>query len=333
MKGDGIMIQLIDNTLTAIEHSMPSKEDLHTFCDLLFTIGVDAIELPVKVYERMEVLPDNRKFILNISIMDEMVKYPGFYRYVCHQGNIVDNLINEIQMNDVREIVKLRTLQDYRELRIVGLDDLMCHPYEKIMSDILCSLPKTRIIFSPENNYGCASALALQWIMDYGKDITTSFAGCRNNAATEELIMAMRLAIRHKPNRDLTVLPQLTGLYEKFMAKPVGNKKPIIGKNIFRVEAGIHADGIHKNPTTYEAYEPRCVGAKSELIIGKHSGTKAVKLKMEELNLPIPEESIICKILISVRGICTECRKSLSEDEFVRLVMEVATDERDETYR
>jgi homocitrate synthase NifV len=333
MKGEGRMIRLIDNTLTAIEHSMPSKEDLHTFCELLFIIGVDAIELPVKVYERMETLPNSGKFILNITFTDEMVKYPGFYRYICHHGTIVDNLINVIQMNDVREIVKLRTLQDYKELRLVGLDDLMCYSYEKIMSDILCSLPKTTIIFCPENNYGCASALALQWIMDYGKDITTSFAGCKNNAATEEVIMAMRLAIRHKPNRNLTVLPQLTQLYEKFMAKPVGNKKPIIGKNIFKVEAGIHADGIHKNPTTYEAYAPRCVGGKSELIIGKHSGTKAVKLKMEELNLPIPEEEVIYKILISIKGICTECRKSLNEDDFIKLVMEVVSNERDEVYR
>jgi homocitrate synthase NifV len=325
------MIRLIDNTLTALDHIMPSKEDLHTFCELLFTIGVDVIELPVRVYERMEELPAG-KFILNMSITDEVEKYPGFYRYVCHNINSINNLIYEIQINDVREIVKLRTLQDYKELRIVGLDDLMCHSYEKIMREMQVSLPNTTIIFCPENTYGCASALALQWLLDFGSEITTSFAGCKNNAATEEVIMALRLSIRHKPNRDLTVLPKLVQLYEMFMRKPIGNKKPIIGKNIFQVEAGIHADAINKNPATYEAYEPGCVGCKTELIIGKHSGSKAVRLKLEELLLPIPAEAVIDKILLSVRRICMEQRKSLSEDEFVKLAMEVINNERDKIY-
>ncbi len=327
------MIRIIDNTLTALEHNLPSKDDLHAFCELLFTIGVDAIELPVKVFERMEYLPGDGKYILNIKFADEMGKYPGFYRYVCHQEIILERYIYEIQINDTREIVKLRAYQGYKELRIVGLDDLMCNSYEKIMNEIQGSLPNSIINFCPQNTYGCASALALEWLLEFGKDITTSFAGCNNNAATEEVIMALRLAIRHKPNRNLTILPQLTKLYETFMDKPIGNKKPIIGKNIFKVEAGIHADGIHKNPATYEAYNPGCVGGKSELVIGKHSGSKAVKLKMDELNLPIPGETVVDDILQSVKRICTEHRKSLSDDEFYKLVMGVTMDEGEQTYR
>jgi homocitrate synthase NifV len=328
------MIRLIDNTLTSLDQILPSKEDLLMFCKLLFIIGVDAIELSVSAYKRMEYLPENCKFILNINQVDEMESYPGFYRYVCHHEGYVDRLIHEIQLNDAREIVRLRALRHCEELRIVGLDDLMCnYSYDKIMKEMKNCLPNGTIILCPENTYGCASALALQWILEFGTDITTSFAGCKNNAATEEVIMAMRLAIRHKPNRNLTVLPELTKLYEKFKNKPVGNKKPIIGKNIFKVEAGIHADGIKKNPATYEAYDPSWVGGKSELVIGKHSGTKAIKIKMEELGIHFPEDLVINKILLIVKMVCTQERKSLTDDDFKKLVSEVTADERDQIYR
>ncbi len=328
------MIKLIDNTLTSLDRELPSKEDLHTFCQLLFSLGVDAIELSKKAYERMEYLPENQKFILNIDLLEEKEYYPGFYRYVSRQSSAEDYFICELQMNDAREIVKLKTLKSCKEIRIVGLDDLMCcDSYEKILQEIIDFLPKSSVILNPENTYGCASALALQWATEFGSNITTSFAGCKNNAATEEVIVALRLAIRYKITRDLSMLPELKRLYEKFVNKKIGNKKPVIGSGIFKVEAGIHADGINKNPATYEAFEPSIVGCKTELVIGKHSGTKAVKLKLKELNLPVPSDHIIEKILDLVKEDCTNRRSSLSDTEFVGIVREVIRNERKQIHR
>lgn len=326
------MLQIIDNTFMAFKDLQPSKDDLISFCELLFTIGVDVIELPPSVYQRMGELPAG-KFILNLEYLEEIKLYPGFYRYVCRQFSDLHNVIYEVQLNDVREIIKLKTIRGQSEVRIVGLDDLICHAYEKYMEELLSCLPNSMIHFCPENTYSCASALALHWLMDYGKSVTTSFTGCRNNAATEEVIMALRLALRHKPNRDLSVLPQLAKLYEKISGEIINNRKPILGKNIFKVESGIHADALHKNPATYEAYSPGSVGGRSELVIGKHSGSKAIKLKMEELQLPIPTEDTVNHILRSVRNICTRHRKSLNEEEFIGVIREVMKSEGSQAHR
>lgn len=321
------MLQVIDNTLMAPFNRIPGKEDLIQFCEWLFMIGVDVVELPVSIYEQMGSLPAGR-YILNVPCEEEAEKYPGFYRYACHQEMKKESSILEIQINDVREIIRLKNYQDRKEVRIKGLDDLMCHSYEKIMSEIVNFLPNTIIVLCPENTYGCAGAIALQWLTGHGKNITSSFAGAMNNAATEEVIMALRLAIRHKPNRNLKVLPELTGLYEKLTDQTIANKKPIIGKNIFRVEAGIHADGLNKNPVTYEAYAPDSVGQKSELVIGKHSGTRSIKIKMTQLGIPVPKEEIVERILNLVKHICTKHNKSLNDEEFKQLLMEVAAYER-----
>ncbi len=291
------------------------------------------MELSVDAYQRMGGLPENGKFILDVDFAEDIEQYPGFYRYVSRHETNADNMIFELQMNDAREIVRLRALRSCKEIRIVGIDDLMCYDsYEKYFAEIVAMLPRSMIILCPENTYGCASAIAMQWATEFGSNITTSFAGCRNNAATEEVLMALRLAVRYKPNRDLSVLPKLTALYEKFIGKPIGNKKPIIGKNIFKVEAGIHADGIKKNPATYEAYDPGLVGGRTELVIGKHSGTKAIKLKLEELGVSAFEDDRIDIILKHVKNICTENRKSLSDSEFIKVVKEAVGIEGDKIH-
>ncbi|WP_099466931.1 homocitrate synthase/isopropylmalate synthase family protein [Konateibacter massiliensis] len=326
------MIQIIDNTLTAFDNCLPTKEELHLFCELLFAIGVDIVELSVDAYEKMEQLPIEKKFALHIELPEIMDMFPGFYRYICHTEKSKEKVINEIQLNDVREIVRLRALQACNEIRIVGLDDLICKSYDKTMNEIKNSLPKSKINFCPENTYGCASALAVQWVMMGGSYITTSFAGYKNNAATEEVIMALRLAIRHKPNKDLSILPQLANLFEKITNTTISNKKPIIGKSIFKVESGIHADGIKKNPANYEAYDPKSVGGKAELVIGKHSGLKAIQYKMQELDIPLPKEAVLEKILYSVKETCTETKNSMEDDDFQNLVCEVIADERNQIH-
>lgn len=326
------MIQIIDNTLTAFDDCLPSKEELQLFCELLFAVGVDMVELSVDAYEQMKQLPENGKFALYIKYAELIDRYPGFHRYICHHEEKKEKVISQIQLNDAREIVKLRALHDCNEIRIVGLDDLICGSYDKTMNEIKNSLPKSKINFCPENSYGCASALAVQWILMEGKNITTSFAGYKNNAATEEVIMALRLAVRHKPNRDLSVLPRLVTLFEKITNTKVSNKKPVIGKNIFKVESGIHADGIKKNPATYEAYDPKCVGGKSELVIGKHSGLKAIKYKLQELEIPLPKDMVLEEILYTVKITCTKNRTSLNDKDFEKLAIEVIANERKEIY-
>src|SRR5258707_5423635 len=65
---------------------------------------------------------------------------------------------------------------------------------------------------------------------------------------------------------------------------PVQPNKAIIGRNAFAHEAGIHQDGVLKNPLTYEIMTPGSVGVPdSRLVLGKHSGRHALSLRCEQL--------------------------------------------------
>ncbi len=68
--------------------------------------------------------------------------------------------------------------------------------------------------------------------------------------------------------------------------------KPVIGEDIFKCESGIHVDGIEKNTHTYEPYNPDDIGSKRTIYIGKHSGKKAVVLRLNSLNIDCNELDI-----------------------------------------
>src|SRR5437870_680634 len=73
------------------------------------------------------------------------------------------------------------------------------------------------------------------------------------------------------------MLSEITGVQ-------VQPNKAIIGRNAFAHEAGIHQDGMLKNPLTYEIMTPRSVGAPhTTLVLGKHSGRHALGLRCEQL--------------------------------------------------
>ncbi len=107
------------------------------------------------------------------------------------------------------------------------------------------------------------------------------------NAALEEVVMAMRV----RPDR----LPYHTGvaaeelypsscLLSEITGVGVQPNKAIIGRNAFAHEAGIHQDGMLKNPLTYEIMVPQSVGVPdSKLVLGKHSGRHALGLRYEQL--------------------------------------------------
>jgi 2-isopropylmalate synthase len=65
---------------------------------------------------------------------------------------------------------------------------------------------------------------------------------------------------------------------------PVQPNKAITGRNAFAHEAGIHQDGVLKNPLTYEIMTPKSVGVPdSKLVLGKHSGRHALSMRCEQL--------------------------------------------------
>ena len=107
------------------------------------------------------------------------------------------------------------------------------------------------------------------------------------NASLEEIAMAMRVRADRYPYETAIVSEQIfasSQMLAEITGVSVQPNKAIIGRNAFAHEAGIHQDGMLKNPLTYEIMTPQSVGVPdSRLVLGKHSGRHALALRCEQL--------------------------------------------------
>jgi 2-isopropylmalate synthase len=140
------------------------------------------------------------------------------------------------------------------------------------------------------NDLGLAVANSLAAIEAGARQVECTINGIgerAGNASLEELVMAMRVrADRYAFNTGVVseqLYPASQALSE-ITEVPVQPNKAIIGRNAFAHEAGIHQDGVLKNPLTYEIMTPHSVGVPdSRLVLGKHSGRHALGLRCEQL--------------------------------------------------
>jgi 2-isopropylmalate synthase len=119
------------------------------------------------------------------------------------------------------------------------------------------------------------------------------------NAALEEVVVLLNV---RQAKLGVTTHIQLNKLYAssrlltEITGAPVSPNKAVVGANAFAHEAGIHQDGILKNPLTYEIISPEAVGVpKRSLVLGKHSGRNALRAALVEIGYtPTAEELDQC---------------------------------------
>jgi len=116
------------------------------------------------------------------------------------------------------------------------------------------------------------------------------------NASLEEFVMALRVR-RDRLPFDTSVrsehLCATSRLLSDTVNVPVPPNKAIVGANAFAHEAGIHQDGVLKNPLTYEILRPEDVGATgSRLVLGKHSGARGVDARCRALGFHLRPEAL-----------------------------------------
>jgi 2-isopropylmalate synthase len=140
------------------------------------------------------------------------------------------------------------------------------------------------------NDLGLAVANSLAAIAAGARQVECSINGIgerAGNASLEEIVMAMRVR-RDKFAYETGVVSEQLYPTSQMLCEITGvtvqPNKAIIGRNAFAHEAGIHQDGVLKNPLTYEIMTPQSVGVPdSTLVLGKHSGRHALGLRYEQL--------------------------------------------------
>src|SRR6202167_1237587 len=145
------------------------------------------------------------------------------------------------------------------------------------------------------------------------------------NASLEEVVVA--LAVRKESfgvstNINLEHLFPTSRMLTEITGAQVAPNKAVVGANAFAHEAGIHQDGIIKNPLTYEIFAPQAVGVPARsLVLGKHSGRNALKMSLRDLGYE-PSSSELAECYRGVTALADQS-KQVRQRDLVAIAHEV----------
>jgi len=149
------------------------------------------------------------------------------------------------------------------------------------------------------NDLGLAVANSLAAVAAGARQVECTINGIgerAGNASLEEIVMVLRVRRDRHPYSTMINSEHLfpaSQLLTDVTGTVVQPNKAIIGRNAFAHEAGIHQDGMIKNPLTYEIMTPESVGVPStRLVLGKHSGRHALRLRCEQLGFQLDRHDL-----------------------------------------
>lgn len=192
------------------------------------------------------------------------------------------------------------------------------------IAHLIARIPNAdKAIFSVHchNDLGLAVANSLAAVMNGARQIECTINGLgerAGNASLEEVVMAVRTRQDVFPcytelnTREILTCSKLVSSITGF---PVQPNKAIVGTNAFAHEAGIHQDGVLKNRKTYEIMRAEDVGwSANRIVLGKHSGRNAFKIRMTELGVEFAGESELNEVFFRFKQLADKKHEIYAED-------------------
>jgi len=140
------------------------------------------------------------------------------------------------------------------------------------------------------DDLGLATANTLAAAVGGATHVNTTVNGLgerAGNAALEEVVVGLKQLYGMETGVDLRSFTALSRQVATASGDTIGSRKSLIGRDVFSHEAGIHVDGLLKDPNNYQGVDPALVGRSHQLVLGKHSGSQGVMHAYKQLGIQI----------------------------------------------
>jgi 2-isopropylmalate synthase len=207
----------------------------------------------------------------------------------------------------------------------------------KMLHDRVPNIDKAVVSTHCHDDLGMAVANSLAAVAAGAGQIECTINGIgerAGNAALEELVMAIKTRhdfYRCRTNIDSTRLVPASRVVSKTTGIQVQRNKAIVGRNAFAHESGIHQDGMLKERSTYEIMLPEEVGfAKTDLVLGKHSGRAALADRAKTLGFTLTGQQL--QTVFEQFKILADKKKDIYDGDIIALVQQQISGSVDEQW-
>lgn len=185
----------------------------------------------------------------------------------------------------------------------------------------LRSVSDLEIEMHAHDDLGLATANTLAACKAGATHVNTTVNGLgerAGNAPLEEVALGLKKLHGLDTGVGLAQFPALSEKVAAASGRPVPWQKSVVGEGAFTHEAGIHVDGLLKDPDTYQGFDPREVGRDHKLVVGKHSGSHGIMAAYARMGLSLsPAEAR--ELLPDIRAFAEKAKRSPADHELVFL--------------
>ncbi|MFE2187049.1 LeuA family protein [Streptomyces sp. NPDC059455] len=147
-------------------------------------------------------------------------------------------------------------------------------------------------------DFGLSLANAVAGLQAGADEVQATLGGIGERAGNTPLEEVAALLAYKRDHLGLYTDIDLTAMYPAYTAlrEIIGlvepRNKAIFGTYAFGTAAGIHQQGILRNPATYEYVEPARFGRERSILIGRHSGRSVLRHLLDQLGAEVDEERL-----------------------------------------
>lgn len=282
-------------------------------------LGVDMVDLstPVSDQQISRKLGKSREWVLN-SIERHVAMALDMGMAVCVGGEDSSRADFDFLLQVV-ETAERAGAQRFRFADTLGVME----PFSVLRT--VCRLRRNsdlELEMHAHDDFGLATANTLAAAAAGASHLNTTVNGLgerAGNAALEEVVVGLKHLYGVDLNIDLKKLAPLSRQVEMASGRPLHWQKSIVGAGVFTHEAGIHVDGLLKDPANYQSVNPDEFGRSHVLVLGKHSGSNGVMRAYAELGIAINKGEAVL-LLPYVRNFVTRNKRSPNRDELLQFL-------------
>jgi homocitrate synthase NifV len=193
--------------------------------------------------------------------------------------------------------------------------------------DLLSKTVDMQIEIHAHDDFGMATANSLAAVRAGASHVNTTVNGLgerAGNAPLEEVVMALRHIQNIETGVDMHAYQELSRMVAQASGREVAVNKSIVGSAVFTHEAGIHVDGLLKNPLNYEPFDPSEVGMAHRMVLGKHSGASAVIKAYADMGIALSRAEAEV-VLSKVREFAHHTKHSPEQDDLQQIYFEAVS--------
>ena len=175
------------------------------------------------------------------------------------------------------------------------------------------------------DDLGLATANSIAAMMAGASHVNTTVNGLgerAGNAPLEEVVMAMWRIHGVDMGIDMHRFPSISKLVAEASGRTVAANKSIVGEAVFTHESGLHVDGLLKDPSTYENFDPADVGRDRQLVLGKHSGGHGLKYAYAQLGIHLLDNEAPM-LLAQIRQFANSNKRIPQADDLRQMYLEI----------